>query len=221
MNREVHISDLIRAHEANPDFNEEEPHKVHWGKFNLIGRLVLSTTVFQKRWIDPRAPELPLERPAIYNLIFGNPGMLMDESVRLHSFVDCDKVKLTFLFALFVPVDATIANRARTVLAEDLAMVLDIIYFILSHLLFFCLPLFFLLFRSLALSFDGSFRVLVATAKYSSHFFLLCFFRCTTLSGSFFPHTLYPHHLLCPSPRALFLFEQSQIRLSTPARPRE
>jgi hypothetical protein len=47
MLREVHMSDLIRAHEANDDVNPTDPTKIHWGKFNMMGRFINSTTQCQ------------------------------------------------------------------------------------------------------------------------------------------------------------------------------
>ncbi|KAJ7487620.1 ras guanine nucleotide exchange factor domain-containing protein [Mycena galericulata] len=44
---EVHMSDLIRAHEANDDVNPSDPSKIHWGKFNMMGRFINSTTQCQ------------------------------------------------------------------------------------------------------------------------------------------------------------------------------
>ncbi|KAJ6575137.1 ras guanine nucleotide exchange factor domain-containing protein [Mycena capillaripes] len=44
---EVHMSDLIRAHEANDDVNPSDPAKIHWGKFNMMGRFINSTTQCQ------------------------------------------------------------------------------------------------------------------------------------------------------------------------------
>ncbi|KAG1758863.1 ras guanine nucleotide exchange factor domain-containing protein [Suillus occidentalis] len=41
---EVHMSDLIRAHEGNPNVNLDDPSKIHWGKFNMFGRLIQTTT---------------------------------------------------------------------------------------------------------------------------------------------------------------------------------
>ncbi|KAF8216221.1 ras guanine nucleotide exchange factor domain-containing protein [Mycena galopus ATCC 62051] len=43
----VHMSDLIRAHEANDDVNPTDPTKIHWGKFNMMGRFINSTTQCQ------------------------------------------------------------------------------------------------------------------------------------------------------------------------------
>lgn len=45
--REVHMSDLIRAHEGNAESNTDYPNKIHWGKFNMIGKFIHSTTLCQ------------------------------------------------------------------------------------------------------------------------------------------------------------------------------
>ena len=47
INREVHMSDLIRAHEGNKETSSDHPGKIHWGKFNMIGKFVASTTQCQ------------------------------------------------------------------------------------------------------------------------------------------------------------------------------
>jgi hypothetical protein len=41
------MSDLIRAHEGNAESNPDYPNKIHWGKFNMIGKFVHSTTLCQ------------------------------------------------------------------------------------------------------------------------------------------------------------------------------
>ncbi|OBZ79616.1 hypothetical protein A0H81_01150 [Grifola frondosa] len=38
--REIHLSDLIRAHEGNPDYHDDDPNKIHWAKFNMMARFV-------------------------------------------------------------------------------------------------------------------------------------------------------------------------------------
>ncbi|KZT30401.1 ras GEF [Neolentinus lepideus HHB14362 ss-1] len=42
---EVHISDLIRTQEGNPDVKPNDPSKIHWGKYNLMGRFI--STIIQ------------------------------------------------------------------------------------------------------------------------------------------------------------------------------
>ncbi|KAK2461898.1 hypothetical protein APHAL10511_006361 [Amanita phalloides] len=44
---EVHIQDLIRAHEGNSDTHAHNVSKIHWGKFNLFGKFIISTTQCQ------------------------------------------------------------------------------------------------------------------------------------------------------------------------------
>ncbi|KAF8078601.1 ras guanine nucleotide exchange factor domain-containing protein [Lyophyllum atratum] len=44
---EVHMSDLIRAHEGNGDFNSSDSAKIHWGKFNMMGKFISSTAQCQ------------------------------------------------------------------------------------------------------------------------------------------------------------------------------
>ncbi|KAG5648007.1 hypothetical protein DXG03_007041 [Asterophora parasitica] len=44
---EVHMSDLIKAHVGNGDFNTTDPFKIHWGKFNMMGRFISSTAQCQ------------------------------------------------------------------------------------------------------------------------------------------------------------------------------
>ncbi|KAJ8522522.1 hypothetical protein ONZ45_g898 [Pleurotus djamor] len=70
---EVHMSDLIRAHEGNPDFSADDSTRVHWGKFNMMGRFINSTTLCQAQC---RASDYKFqERPAIKSLIFDTPVM--------------------------------------------------------------------------------------------------------------------------------------------------
>ncbi|KAI0307727.1 ras guanine nucleotide exchange factor domain-containing protein [Multifurca ochricompacta] len=46
---EVHLSDLIRAHVGNGDFHSEDPSKVHWAKFNMMGKFVHLVKQYQLR----------------------------------------------------------------------------------------------------------------------------------------------------------------------------
>ncbi|KAF9453797.1 ras GEF [Macrolepiota fuliginosa MF-IS2] len=40
---EVHIADMIKAQEANRDFKEDDPTRIHWAKFSMMGRFVSVT----------------------------------------------------------------------------------------------------------------------------------------------------------------------------------
>lgn len=50
---EVHTSDLRRAHEGNPDFKPDDPSKIHWAKFNMIGKFISTTTELQDQCRGP------------------------------------------------------------------------------------------------------------------------------------------------------------------------
>ncbi|KAG6381201.1 hypothetical protein JVT61DRAFT_5604 [Boletus reticuloceps] len=63
------MSDLIRAHEGNPDFSASEANKIHWGKFNMFGRFIQSTTHCQLQCQTTSDYNFP-ERPKIRNLVF-------------------------------------------------------------------------------------------------------------------------------------------------------
>ncbi|KAI6047627.1 ras guanine nucleotide exchange factor domain-containing protein, partial [Pisolithus marmoratus] len=66
---EVHMSDLIRAHEGNPDFNRTEPNKIHWGKFTMLGRFIQCTTQCQIQ-CQTTSDYNFRERPKIRDLVF-------------------------------------------------------------------------------------------------------------------------------------------------------
>lgn len=82
--REVHMSDLIRAHEGNKENNSDHPGKIHWGKFNMIGKFVSSTTQCQ----------VQCRNSSDYNFIprehirrwIAQPAFLLSEEVFIASF---------------------------------------------------------------------------------------------------------------------------------------
>jgi hypothetical protein len=78
--REVHMSDLIRAHEANDDVNASDPKKIHWGKFNMMGRFINSTTQCQAQCRAVSDYNFP-SRQNIADML-GAP-CVMNEEVRL------------------------------------------------------------------------------------------------------------------------------------------
>lgn len=43
------MSDLIKAHVGNRDFHPEEPTKVHWAKFNMMGKFIHLVMQYQLR----------------------------------------------------------------------------------------------------------------------------------------------------------------------------
>jgi len=74
--------DLTRAHEGNSDVNEEAPHKIHWGKFNMIGRFIASTMQCQAQCRNCPEYDFP-ERPYIAELFTRRPSMSEEVSILL------------------------------------------------------------------------------------------------------------------------------------------
>ena len=89
--REIHTSDLIRADVGNKDFQDDDPTKIHWEKFNMIGRFIDSISQCQNscREINSRedmAQEnkgyTDQEDPKVRDLLlFNKRYMLLDPEV--------------------------------------------------------------------------------------------------------------------------------------------
>lgn len=75
-NSEVHTSDLLRAHEGNPDHKADDPTKLHWAKFNMIGKFVGTTTQLQNQCRGHNGYNFP-ENPQVGQL-FDVPVMDYD-----------------------------------------------------------------------------------------------------------------------------------------------
>lgn len=76
--REVHMSDLLRAQEGNADRDGE---RIHWGKFNMMGKFVTTTSQCQSRISrashnSPYSKEQAIEK-FINQCIFGNNDLIM------------------------------------------------------------------------------------------------------------------------------------------------
>ena len=67
--REVHLSDLIRAHVGNGDFHPEDPSKIHWAKFNMMGRFVHLVKQYQLRSGNPEDGYLFEERTELREIL--------------------------------------------------------------------------------------------------------------------------------------------------------
>ncbi|KAG7450495.1 ras GEF [Guyanagaster necrorhizus] len=76
---EVHISDLIRSHEGNDDFHSDDATKVHWGKFNMMGRFITNTTQCQAQCLSTMDYNF-VERPNITQML--QCHNLMDEEMQ-------------------------------------------------------------------------------------------------------------------------------------------
>lgn len=76
---EVHLLDLIRAHEGNPDYSGVYPSKIHWAKFNMIGRFIAGTVQAQEQC--RQSPEYTFEEnPEINGLV--RTEFIMDADMR-------------------------------------------------------------------------------------------------------------------------------------------
>lgn len=75
---EVHTSDMRRAHEGNPDIKADDPSKVHWAKFDMLGKFITATTQYQRQCLGPNGYKLH-ENPALRQL-FEVPVMDYDVS---------------------------------------------------------------------------------------------------------------------------------------------
>ncbi|KAI1797867.1 ras GEF [Ganoderma leucocontextum] len=76
---EIHLSDLIRAHEGNPDYHDDDPSKIHWAKFNMMARFIDTIVQCQKGCRESGDYDRFAERPRIRDLFLTHQeDMLMD-----------------------------------------------------------------------------------------------------------------------------------------------
>ncbi|EAU93003.2 hypothetical protein CC1G_06723 [Coprinopsis cinerea okayama7 len=104
---EVHMSDLIRANEGNGDFNDADPSKIHWGKFNMMGRFVDTTTQCQIQCSNSNDYDFP-ERPAVAELFVKRPVMSPESSLQLQ------KARLALLDSDFDDSKPSNSNQAKS-----------------------------------------------------------------------------------------------------------
>ncbi|KAG2154869.1 ras guanine nucleotide exchange factor domain-containing protein [Suillus clintonianus] len=97
---EVHMSDLIRAHEGNPNVNPDDPAKIHWGKFNMFGRFIQTTTHCQIQCQTNPDYCLP-SRDRILKVVFNEFVMSEDmQTSRMAPLPDSDLVEEPFRSSL-------------------------------------------------------------------------------------------------------------------------
>jgi hypothetical protein len=101
LNREVHLSDLIRAHVGNGDFHPEDPSKIHWAKFNMMGKFIHLVKQHQLRCRNAEDGYSFEERSELRGIL---NVAVMDSEVSL-----C--LCPMFRMITCVPEDATITNR--------------------------------------------------------------------------------------------------------------
>jgi hypothetical protein len=68
-NREVHKLDLIRAHVGNGDFHPEDLSKIHWAKFNMMGKFVHLVKQYQLRCRNAEDGYSFEERPELRGIL--------------------------------------------------------------------------------------------------------------------------------------------------------
>jgi hypothetical protein len=68
------MSDLIGAHEGNQDLSPSDPMKIHWGKFNMMGRFISSTAHCQAQCKMSTDYNFP-ERNAVREVFVKRPIM--------------------------------------------------------------------------------------------------------------------------------------------------
>ncbi|KIP11969.1 hypothetical protein PHLGIDRAFT_98679 [Phlebiopsis gigantea 11061_1 CR5-6] len=80
---EIHLSDLIRAHEANTDFQDNDPTHIHWAKFNMMGRFIDGITQCQQSCRETRTYDnFPEDFKARELLLFNKENLLMDSDMQ-------------------------------------------------------------------------------------------------------------------------------------------
>ncbi|KAI0078895.1 ras GEF [Panus rudis PR-1116 ss-1] len=79
---EIHLSDLIRAHEGNPDFHDDDPSKIHWAKFNMMGRFIDTIVSCQKACRDLNSYNYPKKYEIYETFCIENPHWLMVDELQ-------------------------------------------------------------------------------------------------------------------------------------------
>ncbi|KAI0094911.1 ras guanine nucleotide exchange factor domain-containing protein [Irpex rosettiformis] len=80
---EIHLSDLIRAHEGNSDFHDDDPTHIHWEKWNMMGRFIDGITQCQQACREDTKYEAATgDVQAKDVLLLDKTSYLMDEDQR-------------------------------------------------------------------------------------------------------------------------------------------
>ncbi|KAF8509830.1 hypothetical protein JB92DRAFT_3119551 [Gautieria morchelliformis] len=90
---EVHTFDMVRANESNADSKEEDPSKIHWGKFTLMARMVLMLQGLQDKIRSSGTYGFP-ERKWIRELL--NADVMDIEAIRSRVFPPPDDAEPIF-----------------------------------------------------------------------------------------------------------------------------
>ncbi|KAI0361643.1 ras GEF [Trametes cingulata] len=80
---EIHLSDLIRAHEGNPDYHDDDPSKIHWAKFNMMARFIDTIVQCQKGCRESGEYDKFPDRKKLRDLfMIEEENLLMDEDMQ-------------------------------------------------------------------------------------------------------------------------------------------
>ncbi|OCH96179.1 ras GEF [Obba rivulosa] len=81
---EIHLSDLIRAHEGNPDCYDDDPSKIHWAKYNMMARFIDVVTDAQKACNESSDYDFPdtQERSHIRHWLNSSEEKLLDHDMQ-------------------------------------------------------------------------------------------------------------------------------------------
>ncbi|CAL1695877.1 unnamed protein product [Somion occarium] len=85
---EIHLSDLIRAHEGNCDFHDDDPAKIHWAKFNMMGRFIDTIAQCQRACRESGAYQYAKRHDLYDAMLIDNPELLMTDESQRHPLSD-------------------------------------------------------------------------------------------------------------------------------------
>ncbi|KAH8835252.1 ras guanine nucleotide exchange factor domain-containing protein [Flagelloscypha sp. PMI_526] len=77
---EVHMADLIKANEGNDDVDPQDPTKIHWGKFNMMGRFISSTTICQAQCRASLENEYKFPQRDHIRVLLNTPYLMNDKA---------------------------------------------------------------------------------------------------------------------------------------------
>ena len=95
--REIHLSDLIRAHEGNPDYHDDDPARIHWAKFNMMARFIDTIVQCQRGCRESAEYDRFPDRQKIRELfLVQQEDVLMDYEVNIKSCLILGATSLTY-----------------------------------------------------------------------------------------------------------------------------
>lgn len=74
------MADLIKANEGNTDIDAADSTKIHWGKFNMMGRFISSTTVCQSQCVLSLENEYRFPVREHIKVLLNTPYLMNDDA---------------------------------------------------------------------------------------------------------------------------------------------